>query len=55
MAADTIRAVAVTPTFARIGVLAVITVTDTSSGLLLELEISRRWPRHEQCLSAGAH
>jgi uncharacterized membrane protein len=44
VAADIIRTVAVTPTFATVGVLAVIVVIRTFLSFSLELEITGRWP-----------
>lgn len=44
VAADIIRTVAVTPTFASVGVLAVIVVIRTFLSFSLELEITGRWP-----------
>lgn len=44
VAADIIRTVAVTPTFASVGVLAVIVVIRTFLSFALELEITGRWP-----------
>ena len=44
VAADIIRTVAVTPTFASVGVLAVIVAIRTFLSFSLELEITGRWP-----------
>jgi uncharacterized membrane protein len=44
VAADIIRTVAVTPTFASVGVLAVIVIIRTFLSFSLELEITGRWP-----------
>lgn len=44
VAADIIRTVAVTPTFASVGVLAIIVVIRTFLSWSLELEITGRWP-----------
>ncbi len=44
VAADIIRTVAVTPTFATVGMLAVIVVIRTFLSFSLELEITGRWP-----------
>lgn len=45
VAAGIIRTVAVTPTFASVGVLAVIMLIRTLLRFSLELEITGRWPR----------
>ncbi|HRO31436.1 MULTISPECIES: DUF1622 domain-containing protein [Micrococcaceae] len=44
VAADIIRTVAVTPTFASVGVLALIVLIRTFLSFSLELEITGRWP-----------
>ncbi|MFF2348031.1 DUF1622 domain-containing protein [Pseudarthrobacter sp. NPDC058119] len=44
VAADIIRTVAVTPTFASVGVLAIIVLIRTFLSFSLELEITGRWP-----------
>jgi uncharacterized membrane protein len=44
VAADIIRTVGVTPTFAGVGVLAVIVLIRTFLSFSLELEITGRWP-----------
>ena len=44
VAADIIRTVAVTPTFASVGVLAVIVLIRTFLSFSLELEITGKWP-----------
>lgn len=44
VAADIIRTVAVTPTFAGVGVLAIIVLIRTFLSWSLELEITGRWP-----------
>lgn len=44
VAADIIRTVAVAPTFAGVGVLAIIVVIRTFLSWALELEITGRWP-----------
>ncbi|MBA2766903.1 MAG: DUF1622 domain-containing protein [Actinomycetota bacterium] len=44
VAADIIRTVAVDPTFAGAGVLAIIVIIRTFLSFALELEISGRWP-----------
>lgn len=44
VAADIIRTVAVSPTFASAGVLAIIVVIRTFLSFTLELELSGRWP-----------
>jgi uncharacterized membrane protein len=44
VAGDIIRTVAVTPTFASVGVLAIIVVIRTFLSFSLELEITGRWP-----------
>lgn len=48
VAADIIGTVAVAPTFANLGVLALIVVIRTFLSFSLELEISGRWPWQEQ-------
>ena len=55
VAADIIRTVAVTPTFASVGVLAVIVVIRTFLSFSLELEITGRWPwQKKNTTTAGA-
>jgi uncharacterized membrane protein len=44
VAADIIRTVAISPTFASVGVLAAIVLIRTFLSFTLELEISGRWP-----------
>ena len=44
VAADIIRTVAVDPTFASVGVLAIIVIIRTFLSFSLELEITGRWP-----------
>lgn len=44
VAADIIRTVAVDPTFARVGVLALIVLVRTFLSFALEVEIEGRWP-----------
>lgn len=44
VAADIIRTVAVTPTFASVGVLAMVVLIRTFLSFSLELEITGRWP-----------
>lgn len=53
MAADIIRTVAVTPTFASVGVLAVIVIIRTFLSFSLELEITGRWPWEKKPDLAG--
>jgi uncharacterized membrane protein len=47
VAGDIIRTVAVAPTYASVGVLAVIVVIRTFLSFSLELEITGRWPWHK--------
>ena len=44
VAADIIRTVAISPTFASVGVLALIVIVRTFLSWSLELELSGRWP-----------
>jgi uncharacterized membrane protein len=44
VAGDIIRTVAIAPTFASVGVLAIIVLIRTFLSFSLELEITRRWP-----------
>jgi uncharacterized membrane protein len=54
VAGDIIRTVAVTPTFASVGVLAVIVFIRTFLSFSLELEITGRWPwQKEPHVEAG--
>jgi uncharacterized membrane protein len=54
VAADIIKTVAVDPTFAGAGVLAIIVVIRTFLSFTLELEISGRWPwQHEARADRG--
>ena len=54
VAADIIKTVAVDPTFAGAGVLAIIVIIRTFLSFTLELEISGRWPwQHEASSGAG--
>ena len=54
VAADIIKTVAVDPTFAGAGVLAIIVVIRTFLSFTLELEISGRWPwQHEASSDPG--
>ena len=54
VAADIIKTVAVDPTFAGAGVLAIIVVIRTFLSFTLELEISGRWPwQHEAPAAPG--
>jgi len=48
VAADIIKTVAVTPTFASVGVLAIIVVIRTFLSWTLELELEGRWPWQRQ-------
>jgi len=55
VAADIIRTVAVDPTFAGAGVLAIIVITRTFLSFTLELEVSGRWPwQHRAAPDADA-
>ena len=54
VAADIIRTVAVTPTFASVGVLAVIVIIRTFLSFSLELEITGRWPWQKEPTPDGA-
>ncbi|MDA0637465.1 DUF1622 domain-containing protein [Nonomuraea sp. MCN248] len=51
VAADIIRTVAVSPTFAGVGVLAVIVLVRTILSFSLEVELEGRWPWQAQSLS----
>src|SRR5262249_43156781 len=57
VAADIIRTVAVSPTFANVGVLAAIVLIRTFLSMTLELEITGRWPwqtnKSEESVVAG--
>ena len=54
VAADIIKTVAVDPTFAGAGVLAIIVIIRTFLSFTLELEISGRWPwQHEPSAEGG--
>jgi uncharacterized membrane protein len=48
VAADIIRTVAVTPTFAGVGVLAIVVAVRTFLSFALDLELSGRWPWQSQ-------
>ncbi|MET3932324.1 putative membrane protein [Arthrobacter sp. OAP107] len=48
VAADILRAVAVTPTFASVGVLALIVLIRTFLSFSLELEITGKWPWQQE-------
>ena len=50
VAADIIRTVAVDPTFASVGVLAIIVIIRTFLSFSLELEITGRWPWQKPAL-----
>lgn len=52
VAADIIRTVAVTPTFASVGVLAIIVLIRTFLSFSLELEITGRWPWQKEPAAA---
>jgi len=54
VAADIIRTVAVTPTFASVGVLAIIVLIRTFLSFSLELEITGRWPWQKEPSAARA-
>jgi uncharacterized membrane protein len=57
VAADIIRTVAISPTFASVGVLALIVLIRTFLSWSLELELEGRWPwqgRHNVAPSPGA-
>ena len=54
VAADIIRTVAVTPTFASVGVLALIVLIRTFLSFSLELEITGRWPWQKAPVSVPA-
>lgn len=53
VAGDIIRTVAVTPTFASVGVLAMIVIIRTFLSFSLELEISGRWPWQQEPYADG--
>jgi len=55
VAADIIRTVAVTPTFASVGVLAIIVLIRTFLSFSLELEITGRWPWQKDPSAARPH
>lgn len=54
VAADIIRSVAISPTFASVGVLALIVLIRTFLSWSLELEISGRWPWQKGAAHASA-
>jgi len=54
VAADIIRTVAVTPTFAGVGVLAIIVLIRTFLSFTLELEIDGRWPWQKKAAAQPA-
>ncbi|MFP5313086.1 MAG: DUF1622 domain-containing protein [Actinomycetes bacterium] len=54
VAADIIRTVAVTPTFASVGVLAIIVLIRTFLSFSLELEITGRWPWQKEARPADS-
>jgi len=54
VAADIIRTVAVSPTFAGVGVLAILVVVRTFLSFTLDVELSGRWPWQSQPTATGS-